>query len=86
VNGTCGLAEANEHQDATASMETGIGAVLKFSQIPELVDCLNLVATRIDQQWERDGEEYFGDAPDDNDPEVIRQRRIDQPVLNEKIA
>lgn len=31
--------------------------VLKTSQIPELIDCLNLVAERIDQQWERQGDE-----------------------------
>lgn len=122
--GTHGVEEANEHEDATASMETGIygqllningwfashadtgrpgphvhlseggsstmrGAVLKTSQIPELIGCLNLVAERIDQQWEREGDEYLRtlvDAPDDNDPEVIRQRRIDKLVLNEKFA
>lgn len=114
-----GVAEANEHQDATASMETGIdgqilningwfashadtgrpgphihlstggssnmrGAVLKTSQVPELIDCLNLVAERIDEQWDRQGDDFmrtFGDAPDDNDPAVIRQRRINHLVL-----
>jgi len=110
---THGLEEANEHDDASASMETGVrgqvlningwfashadtgtpgphvrlvakganDAVLKTSQIPELIKCLNLVAERIDRQWEREGEEYlrgFGDAPDDNDPAVIKERRIDQ--------
>ena len=114
--GTSGIDEANEHEDATASMKTGVtgqvlaihgwfashadtgtpgphvrlvakginGAVLKTSQIPELIECLNLVAERIDRQWEREGDEYlrgFGDAPDDNDPAVIRQRRIDHLVL-----
>ncbi len=118
--GTSGIEEANEHEDATASMETGIygqvlningwfashadtgtpgphvrlvargvnGAVLKTSQIPELIDCLTLVAERIDRQWERDGDEYlqgFGDAPDDNDPAVIRERRIDALVLLENL-
>ena len=111
---TSGIEEANEHEDATASMQTGVygqvlsidgwfashadtgtpgphvrlvanginGAVLKTSQIPELIDCLNLVAERIDRLWEREGDEYpFGDAPDDNDPAVIRQRRIDHLVL-----
>jgi hypothetical protein len=60
------------------------GAVLKTSQIPELIECLNLVADRIDRQWERDGDAFtrgFGDAPDDNDPAVIRERRIDHLVL-----
>lgn len=58
------------------------GAVLKTSQIPELIECLNLVAERIDRLWEQEGDEYpFGDAPDDNDPAVIRQRRIDHLVL-----
>lgn len=113
---TSGIEEANQHEDATASMETGVsgqvlningwfashadtgtpgphvrvvanginGAVLKTSQIPELIECLNLVTERIDRQWERDGDEYlrdFTDAPDDNDPAVIRQRRINQLVL-----
>lgn len=113
--GTSG-SEAHEHEDATASMETGVygqvlnidgwfashadtgtpgphvrlltsginGAVLKTSQVPELIECLNLVAERIDRQWERDGDAFrrdFGDAPDDNDPAVIRQRRIDHLIL-----
>ncbi|WP_162598663.1 hypothetical protein [Nocardioides gilvus] len=53
------------------------GPVLKTSQIPELVECLELVAERIDREWERSGDEYpFGDEPDDNDPAVIRQREI----------
>ena len=109
-----GIEEAHEHEDATASMETGVygqflnidgwfashadtgapgphvrlvanginGAVLKTTQIPELIECLNVVAERIDRLWERDGDEYpFPDAPDDNDPTVIRQRRIDHLVL-----
>lgn len=111
-----GIEEANEHEDATASMKTGVhgqvlningwfashadtgtpgpyvrlianglnGAVLKTSQIPELIECLDLVAERIDRQWERQGDEYlqnFGDAPDDNDPNVIRERRIDNLIL-----
>jgi hypothetical protein len=117
--GTSGIEEANEHEDATASMETGVygqvlnidgwfashadagrpgphvrlvangvnGAVLKTSQIPELIDCLNLVAERIERLWDREGADYpFGDDPDPNDPAVIRRRRIDELVLNEKIA
>jgi len=122
--GPYGVAEANEHEDATASMETGVhgqilnikgwfashadtgrpgphlhlsvggssnmrGAVLKTSQIPELIDCLNLVAERIDNQWEAQGDDFlrtFGDEPDDNDPAVIRQRRVDHLILNQKIA
>lgn len=120
---TDGVEEASRHEDATATMKTGIhgqnlvingwfashadtgrpgphvhlgahgstmqGAVLQTSQVPELVACLNLVAERIDRQWEREADEFlttFGDAPDDNDPAVIRQRRIDQLVLDEKIA
>jgi hypothetical protein len=114
--GTSGVEEANEHEDATARMGTGVygqflnidgwfashadtgtpgphvrlvadginGAVLKTSQIPELIECLNLVAERIDRQWERGGDEFlrdFGDAPDDNDPTVIRERRIAHLVL-----
>ena len=60
------------------------GAVLKTSQVPEFIECVSLVAERIDRQWERDGEEYlrnFGDAPDDNDPAVQRDRRIAHLVL-----
>jgi hypothetical protein len=59
------------------------------SQIPELIDCLNLVAERIDNQWEAQGDDFlrtFGDEPDDNDPAVIRQRRVDRLILNQKIA
>ena len=67
------------------------GAVLKTSQIPELIDCLNLVTERIDRQWEREGDDYvretrFLDEPDPNDPAVIRRRRLDDLVLNEKLA
>jgi hypothetical protein len=113
-----GIDEANEHDDATASMPTGVhgqilhidgwfashadsgtrgphvrlvadgvnGAVLKTSQVPELVECLDLVAGRIDRLWDRHGADYpFGDAPDDNDPAVIRQRRIDQLVLLQRL-
>ena len=109
-----GIEEAKKHEDAAASMRTGVygqvlgisgwfashadtgtpgphvrlwanginGAVLKTNQIPELIECLNLVAERIDRLWEREGDEYpFPDAPDDNDPAVIRQRRIDHLVL-----
>ena len=122
--GTRGVDEANEHEDATAHMETGIhgqtlhidgwfashadagkpgphvrlgasgstmrDAVLKTSQVPELIDCLHLVAERIDGQWEREGDEFlqtgFGDAPDPNDPAVIRQWRIDELLLHENFA
>jgi hypothetical protein len=113
-----GIEKANQHEDATASMETGVhgqtlvidgwfashadtgtrgphvrlvadgtnGAVLRTSQVPELVECLNLVAERIDRQWERDGGTYaFPDAPDDNDPVVIRERRVDHLVLLQKL-
>lgn len=60
--------------------------VLRTSQIPELVDALNVVGERIDRSWETDGADYpFGDAPDDNDPAVIRQRRINQLVLLENL-
>lgn len=113
-----GIEEANEHDDAHASMLTGVtgqvlnidgwfashadtgtpgphvrlwarghhGPVLKTSQIPELVECLELVAERIDREWERSGDEYpFGDEPDNNDPAVIRQRRIDFLVFLDKL-
>jgi hypothetical protein len=111
---TSGIEEANEHEDAATSMETGVhgtflnidgwfashadtgtrgphvrllgdginGAVLRTSQVPELIECLNLVAGRIDRLWEQEGDDYpFPDAPDDNDPAVIRERRIEFLVL-----
>src|SRR3954451_4643505 len=56
-------------------------AVLKTSQIPELVDALNAVGGRIDRLWETDGADYPFSDVDDNDPAVIRQRRIEQLVL-----
>jgi hypothetical protein len=56
--------------------------VLKTSQIPALVDALKKVGGRIDRLWDAEGADYpFGDALDDNDPSVIRQRRIDHLVL-----
>ena len=64
------------------------GAVVRTSQVPELIECLKLVAGRIDRQWEQDGDEYlrgFGDAPDDNDPAVIRERRIAHLVLLQRL-
>lgn len=62
-------------------MADGInGAVLKTSQVAELVECVKLVAERTDRLWERDGEQYVRDAmryaPDDNDPEVMRAQDI----------
>jgi hypothetical protein len=57
----------------------GANPVLRTSQIPDLVDALQTVGRRIDRLWEKDGETWFtGDEPDDNDPEVIRQKQIDQ--------
>jgi hypothetical protein len=56
--------------------------VLRTSQIPELVDALHTVGGRIDRMWKQDGETWFtGGEPDDNDPAVIRQRRINHLVL-----
>ncbi len=64
------------------STNDGHNPVLRTSQIPELVDALHRVGGRIDRMWEQDGETWFtGDEPDDNDPAVIRQRRIDHLVL-----
>jgi len=56
------------------------GAVLRTNQIPELIDNINAVRERIDRQWDEQGEEFlaaYDDWIDDNDPEVILQRRID---------
>jgi hypothetical protein len=63
--------------------------VLKTSQIPALIKGLSLVADRIDAQWERDGEDYLQtlvDAPDPNDPAVVRQRKIQDLELHDLIA
>lgn len=57
------------------------GAVLRTDQVPELIDHLNAVRERMDQQWSAHGEGFlaaYDDWIDDNDPEVIRQRRIGQ--------
>lgn len=59
--------------------------VLKTSQVPELVDALNLVGERIERLWSTDGADYPFGEPDDNDPAVIRQRRIDHLVLLDKL-
>ena len=68
--------------------DVGGHAVLKTSQIPELIACLELVAARIDRQWDRDGDDFlrdFGDAPDENDPAVVRKRRKDHMVFLNKL-
>lgn len=62
-------------------------AVLKTSQIPDLVDALHTVGGRIDRMWEKDGANWFtGDEPDDNDPAIQRQRRIKDLELHSLIA
>jgi hypothetical protein len=56
--------------------------VLRTSQIPDLVEALHVVGGHIDRMWDDKGDTWFsGDEPDDNDPAVIRQRRIDQLVF-----
>jgi hypothetical protein len=68
----------------------GDDAVLKTTQIPQLIDGLELVSERIDAIWEVDGEELlrtqFADAPNDNDPAVIRQKRIDALEFADRVA
>ncbi len=65
----------------------GRDPVLKTNQIPELVAALTRVAERIDRLWETDGAEYpFGDEPDDNDPAVIKRRRIADLELHDRVA
>lgn len=69
------------------STNDGRDPVLKTSQIPQLVDALNLVGGRIDRMWEEDGATWFtGDEPDDNDPAVIRQRRIKDLEFQDRVA
>ena len=56
--------------------------VLKTSQIPDLVEALQVAGGHIDRMWEEQGETWFtGDWTDHNDPAVIRQRRIDELVF-----
>jgi hypothetical protein len=65
----------------------GRDPVLKTSQISDLVDALHTVGGRIDQMWEMDGSTWFtGDEPDDNDPAVQRQHRIESLELHTLIA
>lgn len=72
--------------DDTEDRDTG-DPVLKTSQIPDLVDALNLVGGRIDRMWEEDGATWFtGDEPDDNDSAVIRQRRIRDLEFHDRVA
>lgn len=65
----------------------GRDPVLRTSQIPELVDAVNLVGARIDRMWQEDGATWFtGDEPDDNDPAVIRRRRIKDLEFHDRVA
>lgn len=72
------------------SANDGDDAVLKTSQIPGLIDGLGLVSRRIDAIWAADGEELlrtqFADAPDDNAPAVIRQKRIEDLEFADRVA
>jgi hypothetical protein len=68
----------------------GDDAVLKTSQIPGLIEGLTLVSQRIDAIWETDGDDLlrtqFADAPDDNDPAMIHQKRIDGLEFVDRVA
>ncbi len=83
----CGRPGPHVHlSDANSEMR---GAVLKTSQVPELIECLELVTARIEDQWRNEAEEYLQDfpaAPDPNDPEVVRQRRIEHLECLDKLA
>lgn len=47
-----------------------------------LIEALQVVGGHIDRMWDDKGDTWFtGDEPDDNDPAVIRQRRIDHLVF-----
>lgn len=63
------------------STNDGQNPVLKTSQIPKLIDALHVVVERVERLWETDGAVHPLGEPDDNDPAVIRQRRIDYLVL-----
>jgi hypothetical protein len=72
------------------STNDGDDAVLKTSQIPGLIEGLGLVRRRIDAIWAVDGERLlrtqFADAPDDNDPAVIRQKLIEDLEFADRVA
>ncbi len=69
------------------STNDGSNPVLETSQIRDLVNALHTVGGRIDRMWERDGANWFtGDEPDDNDPAVQRQRRIEDLELHSLVA
>ncbi len=69
------------------STNDGRNPVLSTRQIPDLIAALTLVADRIDRLWETAGAEYpFGADPDDNDPAVIRRRRIADLELHDRVA
>lgn len=52
------------------------------SQIPEPIEALQVVGGHIDRMWDDKGDTWFtGDEPDDNDPAVVRQSRIDHLVF-----
>ena len=65
-------------------------AVLRTDQVPALVQHLTVVADRIDRQWERDGADFLAtsplDAPGPDDPDVVRQRRIEELQLADLLA
>jgi hypothetical protein len=59
--------------------------VLKTSQIPDLVDALKSWANG-STGCVRNGETWFtGDEPDDNDPAMIRQKKIDHLTLFDRL-
>lgn len=69
------------------STSDGKDPVLRTSQVPELVDALDVVGERIDRMWEEDGATWFtGDEPNDNDPVVIRQRRVKDLEFHDRVA
>src|SRR4051812_27954675 len=64
--------------------------VIRTEQVPGLVDALHTVARRIERMWDEHGAEYAADvvlrAPDPQDPEVVRRRRLDHLTFTQRVA
>jgi hypothetical protein len=63
--------------------------VLRTDQVPELITALSAVAGRIESSWASCGEQYATDvvlqAPDPQDPEVIKQQSLGRLRFNQGV-
>lgn len=68
----------------------GQDPVLRTDQVPNLAEALTVVAKRVDRMWAVQGDEYAENvvlrSPDPQDPEVIRQRRVDHMRFTQRVA